>query len=134
MIDDNKLMDVAEAAAKQAYAPYSKFKVGAAILSSGGRIFSGGNVENASYSLSLCAERAALTAAVSAGERDFSKIAVWAAKKSPVWPCGACLQTLAEFGPELAVIARQADGTLVTRKLKELLPEAFTLPEKPNGD
>jgi len=110
---------------KHAHAPYSKFHVGAALEAGDGRIFVGANVESASYGLTICAERMALGAAVAAGARKFSRIAVTTAVDPPAAPCGACRQLLAEFGLELEVISA---GPKSERRwtLGELLPAAFT--------
>jgi len=102
--DARRLWLTAKAAAANAYAPYSGLRVGAALESAAGRTFTGVNVENASYPVGLCAERAALAAAVAAGERRFSALALATDSGAPLLPCGACLQALAEFG-ELDVIA-----------------------------
>jgi cytidine deaminase len=116
------------AATARAHAPYSGFRVGAVLLGAGGRAFVGANVEFASYGLTICAERTALVAAVTEGERAFSHLAVAAARDGepvPAAPCGACRQALAEFGLDLPVLFRGPEG-LVERRLGDLLPEAFT--------
>jgi cytidine deaminase len=124
-VDDEMLLRNAQEAARQAYAPYSGFPVGAALLSSSGRIFTGCNIENASYGLTVCAERVALFNAISSGEYEFVKLALWATV--PCWPCGACLQCLAEFAPGLQIL-RRGDGQRVEAKnLAELFPVAFRL-------
>ena len=138
-----QLVEKAAEAAKKSYAPYSNFHVGAALLVAGkpacnlavapgiaGRplIITGGNVENASFGLTICAERTALAAAVSAGHRRFEAIAVAAGGKETVVPCGACLQVLAEFcGPDLIVIAVSAarPDKVKIFKLRDLLPRVF---------
>jgi len=102
---DRLLLDEARKAAKKAYAPYSRFKVGAAVLAADGRIFFGCNVENASYGLSMCAERNAVAKAVSEGARDFEAIAVCADTTGPVTPCGACRQ-VRSAGPAAAGVVR----------------------------
>lgn len=123
--EDKALLRNAQEAAQQAYAPYSEFLVGAALLAQGGRVFTGCNIENASYGLTICAERVALFKAVSAGEREFVKLALWAAV--PCWPCGACLQCLAEFAPNIQIL-RSGDGEKIEAKnLAELFPAAFRL-------
>ena len=127
MIENKKLLEAARQAAEQAYAPYSNFKVGAALLADSGIVYTASNMENASYSLSLCAERAALAKAVSDGERDFLKIAVYSDKQHPVVPCGACLQSLAEFDAELDIISEDADGSITVKKLNKYLPQAFKI-------
>jgi cytidine deaminase len=107
-----------------AYAPYSEYSVGAALLSRSGQVFEGVNVENAAYPTSMCAERNAVFAAVTHGERAFDAIAV--VTENGGEPCGACRQVLSEFGGELLVIAADADGKIhLETKLKDLLPHAF---------
>ena len=115
---------------RRAYAPYSRFRVGAALLTREGRIFQGCNVENASYGLTLCAERTALGAAVAAGHRHFTALAVASSGKTAPIPCGACLQTLAEFcRPDFVILTAAAQNPAVTISytLKDLLPQAFRL-------
>jgi cytidine deaminase len=109
-------------AREMAYAPYSKFAVGAALLASDGRVFSGCNVENLSYGLTQCAERTAICAAVAAGVRQFVMLAVVADTAVPVSPCGACRQVMAEFGVSRVILANRS-GQLVF-SLEELLPRA----------
>ena len=109
----------------RAYAPYSRFRVGAALLAADGRVFEGCNVENASFPVSLCAERAALGAAVSAGAREFVAVAIATEADQPTPPCGMCRQALAEFAPALAVVSVTA-GDQARWSLQELLPSAFT--------
>ncbi|MBC7325531.1 MAG: cytidine deaminase [Moorella sp. (in: Bacteria)] len=121
------LVAAAARAKEKAYAPYSRFAVGAALLTAEGRLYSGCNIENASYSLTVCAERVALFQAVAAGERDFVALAVVGGEAPACFPCGACLQALAEFAPELEVFTGQPGATIQRRLLKELLPENFTL-------
>jgi cytidine deaminase len=119
------LVRSARAARARAYAPYSGFRVGAAVRA-GGRIFGGANVENGSFGLTVCAERAAVVAAVLAGERSLQAVAVASGTVPPTPPCGMCLQTLAEFaGPELPVALSGGRGTRVETTLGELLPRAF---------
>lgn len=127
MTENKRLLDLAKDAVKNAYTPYSGFKVGAALLADSGKVYSGSNMENASYSLSLCAERAALAKAVGEGERAFLKLAIYAAKQHPVVPCGACLQSLAEFDPELEIITEDAEGKIYVKKLTKYLPQAFKI-------
>jgi cytidine deaminase len=122
-----KLLASAKAAQRNAYAPYSKFRVGAALLTKSGKVYTGVNVENASYGLTICAERVAITKAVSEGHRKFQAIAVVAPSKA-LSPCGACRQVLAEFG-EMVVICADARNPRRFRLhlLSELLPHAFKL-------
>jgi cytidine deaminase len=116
----------AQAAVVHAYVPYSRFAVGAALLpEGGGEPITAVNVENASYGLTVCAERNAVFAAVGAGHRRFDAVAVYAEADS-VPPCGACRQVLAEFAPTIAVVFRRG-GEVVTMGLDELLPEQFWL-------
>lgn len=119
-----KLIQDAKAARKQAYAPYSKFQVGAAILTSNGQVVTGCNVENASYGLSICAERAALFHAVALGHRHFSAIAICLPNRGS--PCGACRQVLSEFNRDLMVYMANESGDLIRESsLGHLLPLAF---------
>ncbi|MBQ4058132.1 MAG: cytidine deaminase [Lachnospiraceae bacterium] len=123
---DFELIQIAKQAAEKAYAPYSNFYVGAALLTKDGQIFQGCNIENASYGATNCAERTAIFKAVSEGYRSFSKIAVIAKDGSTAYPCGICLQVMQEFMPDGFVILEQ-DDKIVTYSLKELLPNGFTL-------
>lgn len=123
-------------AAKASYSPYSRFPVGAAVLTRGRRTFTGVNVENASYGLTVCAERAAVFAAVAAGERRLRAVAVAAGQGLAVPPCGACLQVLAEFaGGEVIVLLAPLDAPDRIRRLTlaDCLPRAFTLAKGPGG-
>jgi cytidine deaminase len=123
---DRALAAAARAARRRAYAPYSRFRVGAAVRAAG-RVFEGANVENASYGLTLCAERAAVAAAVLSGARRLEALAVASATSPPTPPCGMCLQTLAEFaGPELPVTLAGARGAAVETTLGALLPRGFS--------
>lgn len=121
-----QLMELAYGARDFAYAPYSSFLVGAALEAESGRVYTGANVENASYGLSVCAERIAVFKAVNAGERSFCQLAVAAGSETAVFPCGACLQVLAEFAPEIKIILTSSGG-ICSFDLKELLPQAFAL-------
>jgi len=118
------LVTAARRAREQAYCPYSGFAVGAALEGEDGRIFAGCNVENASYGVGICAERAAVAAAISGGSRRFRRLVVATDVEPPVSPCGVCRQVLAEFGPDLVV---EAVGPRSSRRwtLAELLPDAF---------
>ncbi|MBO9540417.1 cytidine deaminase [bacterium] len=122
--DRSALLEQAREAMRSAYAPYSRFPVGAALLTEDGRVFTGCNVENAAYPLSMCAERVAIGKAVSEGATRFVAIAVTAERIRPVTPCGACRQVLAEFG-EMAVVLDQPDGTW-DLAVADLLPHGFS--------
>jgi len=126
------LLAAAQEASRRAYAPHSRFPVGAALLTADGQVFTGCNVENASYGLTICAERVAVAKAVSEGYKDFQALAVWAATEEPVSPCGACRQVLAEFAPEMEVIMGGAGGRYRVAQVRELLPGAFSF--KTNGE
>lgn len=121
----------AETARENAYVPYSRFKVGAALLTESGEVFTGVNVENASFGLSICAERVAVFKAIAAGQTRFVAIAV-AGGAPDVPPCGACRQVLAEFADDDLMVSFPLDGELVTRRLGDLLPEAFRLAPEPS--
>jgi cytidine deaminase len=108
------------------YAPYSQFHVGAALLAADGRVFTGANVENASLGLTICAERVALGAAVSAGARSIVAVAVAGESPTGILPCGACRQALSEFSPSMIVLRCHPDGTHDTRTLSDLVPAPFT--------
>lgn len=129
---DDELIEAARSARQNAYAPYSKFAVGAALKTKSGKVFTGVNVENASFGLTLCAERSAIVSAVSAGEQEFSSIAVVADTDGPVSPCGACRQVLAEFGLEWRVLLSNLNGHNQELKVGDLLPGAFVKSELDN--
>ena len=120
----DELIAAAREARERAYAPYSRFQVGAALRTASGRIFRGCNVENLSYGLTICAERAAVFAAVAAGETQFESIAVVADSVQPVTPCGACRQVLAEFSPDLPVCSANLQDQRHETTIAELLPRA----------
>ena len=122
-VSDDDLIALAKAAMQFSYSPYSHFKVGAALLAKNGQVFTGCNIENASYGVSNCAERTALFKAVSEGVRDFSVIAI-TAEKSMAWPCGICRQALNEFAPDLRVIVACGDER-GEAMLYDLLPHSF---------
>ncbi len=109
-----------------AYAPYSQFRVGAALLGADGRIFTGANVENASYGLAMCAERVAVGAAAAAGVRSFAAIAIAGDGPDGVFPCGACRQVLSEFSQNMLVIRCRPDGSYEKRNLRDLIPAPFS--------
>jgi len=120
----DELVAAAREAKERAYAPYSKFRVGAAVLA-GGKIYVGANIENASYPLSVCAERNAVAAAVIAGERRIDAVAVATDEGKPTPPCGGCRQVLNEFGPSMRVVSQGANGARGEWTLAQLLPHAF---------
>ncbi len=119
------LIKAAKQASQLAYAPYSKFRVGAALLTKSGKIFTGCNIENASYGLTVCAERVAVFKAVSQGEKNFKAIAIYTNTKEFTLPCGACLQVLNEFTKKLTIIIVNRFEKNKTFKLSELLPYPF---------
>ena len=121
-----KLIEAAIKAKEKAYAPYSNFRVGAALLADG-KIFTGFNIENASYSLTVCAERVAAINAFVDGSKNFKKIAIASDGENFILPCGACLQFLAEFSKDMEVILVNNKGESKVTTLKELLPSPFSL-------
>lgn len=123
---DKKLLDIAKKASENAYAPYSNFKVGVALKTKEGKIFSGCNVENASYGLTMCAERIAIFKAVSEGYRDFEEMLLYVDTDILFTPCGACRQVIAEFSSDMKITVISKKETLVT-SIKELLPYGFSL-------
>jgi cytidine deaminase len=127
----DELAAAARAVQRHAYAPASRFPVGAAVLADGGRVFSGCNVENASYGLTICAERAAVCAAVAAGVRAIRAVAVATDAREPARPCGACRQVLAEFGPAMTVLLLGSGDRRVLTTLERLFPEPFTFEPQP---
>ena len=124
----------ARRAMEMAYAPYSEFRVGAAVETAEGEVHAGCNVENASFSVTMCAERVAIGAAVTAGERSLRRVYVCSTSPEPVPPCGVCRQALAEFGPDLEVISEGAGGQVRTWNLLQLLPAQFRLEEHIQAD
>lgn len=127
--DDHELRGLREralAAMQRAYAPYSRFHVGAALLASDGSITEGCNVENASFPAGTCAERVALGAAVTRGVRSFRAVVIASSGESPAAPCGMCRQALVEFSPELDIISITRTGGEARWRLSDLLPNAFT--------
>lgn len=121
------LREAAFSAMENAYAPYSRFRVGAALLTSSGEIVTGCNVENAVYGEALCAERVAVAAAVAKGMKDFDEIAIASESDDPSPPCGSCRQTMSEFAPDLRVTSYAKNGREASWRLSDLLPEAFAL-------
>ena len=128
-MDDEALVELAKKARAQAYAPYSGFAVGAAVLAADGRVFVGCNIENASYGLTNCAERTAIFSAVAAGARELRALAVAADGALPCSPCGACRQVIAEFAVERIILANLKGSRRVVTK-EELLPFAFSLQQQ----
>ena len=125
MSKDTALISAACEARQHAFVPYSQYRVGAAVRTAQGHIFRGCNVENKSYSLTICAERAAVFNAIQAGEQDFEALAI--ATEDGAAPCGACRQVLAEFAPELSIllVTAQSPPTFTETSLKLLLPDRF---------
>ncbi|HSH38941.1 MAG TPA: cytidine deaminase [Chthoniobacterales bacterium] len=117
------LVQMAADARLKAYAPYSNFKVGAALRAATGEIFTGGNVENVSYGLTICAERVAVGSAVQAGVSEFDGLAIVTDSAEPVVPCGACRQVLAEFCPDLPIVSRTVSGLTAEFALSTLFPK-----------
>jgi cytidine deaminase len=129
----DELIRAAISASVNAYVPYSHFPVGAAVLGESGNIYCGSNVENASYGLTICAERTAIFTAISAGEHRLTTLAVVANTPEPIAPCGACRQVMAEFGIK-SVIMCNTKGEQRVISLTELLPNAFTKTDLPGDD
>lgn len=127
-LTEDKIRELAAAAFKareNAYAPYSRYKVGAAVLTEGGRIYTGCNIENASYGATICAERVAASAAVAAGEKKLVAMAVVSDSNVPGPPCGICRQFLIEFAPEMPIYMFNLQGEMRTGYLNSFIPSAF---------
>ena len=122
---DRELMALAKKASENAYVPYSRFPVGAALECDDGTVFTGCNVENAALGSTICAERTACCKAVSEGHRNFRAIAIYADSQDFCMPCGACRQFLTEFSPEMEIMCARSDGRYVSYKLSELMPHTF---------
>jgi cytidine deaminase len=121
---NEELMKAARLALQNSYSPYSNFPVGAAILTNDGKVFTGTNIENASYGLSMCAERVAIFSAIAKGYKSFTELAVATPSGKAIFPCGACRQVLAEFNPEMIIYL---DGiSQQSFKVSDLLPNTFT--------
>lgn len=126
-METERLIEAAKIARQKAYAPYSNYMVGAAVLAKSGKIYTGCNIENASYGLTICAERVALSAAIAAGEREFEAIAIAGGDGEPSMPCGACRQFMTEWGnPDLHVSIVSGQGQRCDITLGELFPRPFT--------
>jgi len=124
-MDINELINKAKNAREHSYSPYSRFKVGAALKTKNGMVFTGCNIENSSYSLSICAEREAIFKAISAGERDLDTIAIVTDSDKLTTPCGACRQVMWEFSKDMAVVVANLKGEKKEFKIKELLAHPF---------
>lgn len=124
--EKKELYRTAQSLLERAYAPYSGFQVGAALLSKSGKIYTGVNVENASFGATICAERTACVSAVTDGKREFAAIAIASSKGTP-WPCGICRQFLMEFSKDMVVITGSDEEHLEEMPLRELLEKGFTL-------
>lgn len=128
-MEPDKLLAAARDARERSYSPYSRFAVGAAVLVADGRVFTGCNIENRTFGLTLCAERVAVGAAVAAGCRELAAVAVVTDSSPPAPPCGLCRETLTEFGsPELVVYLGNTSGETKEHRLSELLPHPFVFP------
>jgi len=123
--NDAELLRAAWDVLEQSYSPYSKMRVGAALRTRDGRTFSGCNVENASFGLTVCAERSAIGVAVASGVREFETIAIVSDGERALMPCGACRQVLLEFSPDLRILVESRDGERKELPLSELLPNSF---------
>ena len=132
-VDWGPLIAAAEAVRERAYAPYSSFRVGAALLAEDGRIYAGCNVENRSFGLAVCAERSAVARAVAAGAGRPLAVAVVADASPPARPCGMCLETLSEFAPELPILLANPAGEREEVTLRALLPQPFEWPKGRSG-
>lgn len=124
--NDSELMDMAKEAMKSAYAPYSHFSVGAAVETDDGEVYCGCNIENSSYGATICAERTAISKAVSEGYRRITRIAICDSNNSFAWPCGICRQVMSEFAVEDFYVILEDNGKLSNFFLKELLPNSFS--------
>ncbi|CDF58062.1 cytidine deaminase [Thermobrachium celere] len=125
-MENKNLIEIAKNAMKNAYVPYSNFRVGAALLTEDGKVFTGCNVENATYGATNCAERTAIFKAVSEGYRNFKKIAIISDSPNFTYPCGICRQVIMEYGKNIEVICANRDGEFKVHNICELLPYAFT--------
>jgi len=127
-INPTELIKLASNAAENAYAPYSKFKVGACVLYESGKTYTGCNVENASYGLTLCAERNAISSAIAQGEKSkIAAVAIYSPNAKLCYPCGACRQWISEFSKDALIFVEDVDGTPKQSSIQELLPCSFEL-------
>lgn len=124
---ERELIEISANAQKYSYSPYSKFRVGAALLCSDGAVFTGCNIENSTFGATNCAERTAVFKAISEGHSDFKAIAITSSSGDLTYPCGICRQVLSEFSPEIKIILTDADKKIITYTLDELLPHSFKL-------
>ncbi|MDB4893943.1 MAG: cytidine deaminase [Firmicutes bacterium] len=131
-LDDRALIEAARKAREQAYVPYSRFPVGAALVTADGELYTGCNIENSSFGLTNCAERTAIFKAVSEGHQRVATIAVIADTEGPVSPCGGCRQVMSEFGPDARVILTNLKGDIAVTTVRELLPGAFRPTDLPD--
>jgi cytidine deaminase len=122
---DRELLNIAKQASERAYAPYSRFPVGAALECSDGTIFTGCNIENGALGSTICAERVAVFKAVSEGKKEFSRLAIYCEGENYCMPCGACRQVISEFSRDVEILCAKASGGYVSYKLSALLPHAF---------
>ena len=127
-IDYNLLMLTAKEASKMSYSPFSKFAVGAAVLAKSGKVYSGCNIENSSFGMTVCAERCAIFKAVSEGEREILAVAIYSPNEEDCYPCGACRQVMYEFqGDEEINIITEKEGKAIVRKMRDFLPFGFKI-------
>ncbi|WP_326908968.1 cytidine deaminase [Sedimentibacter sp. MB31-C6] len=124
-MEDKLLIKIAMEAREKSYSPYSKFKVGAAVYTKSGKVFTGCNIESASYSPTICAERVAISKCISEGHMDIEKIAVVGGNKKISYPCGVCRQFILEFGKDIKIICAKNYESYKVYTLKELLPNSF---------
>ncbi len=121
-----KLVEEAKKVIRNSYSPYSRFPVAAVVRTAKGRLYTGVNVENSSYGLTICAERVAVFKAVSEGDRDIEEVLIYTPTEEPTPPCGACRQVIAEFNPRARIIMVARNGKTLVKSLEELLPHTFT--------
>lgn len=124
---NEELVKMAEEAMENAYSPYSKFKVGAALVADDGSVYTGCNIENSSFGATICAERTAIVKAVSEGKRKFEKIAIVSSSGDTTYPCGICRQVMSEFMTDADVVFKDKDGNIIVEKVKDLIPKSFVL-------